>query len=189
MLDESPGIAEQPMEHGPAHDPVVMVVVGNPQAASRTAALAVHVAQEIAEIVGPGTGVELVELAPLATELASWGDPAVAAVKEQVLRASTLVVASPTYKASFTGLVKLFLDQFAHGELGGLPTVPVMTGGSMQHALAVEVHLKPVLVEIGASCLTRGLFVGGPDVDAPDQAVAEWLAESRAVLQRVFMGA
>jgi FMN reductase len=59
----------------------------------------------------------------------------------------------------------------------------------MQHALAVEVHLKPVLVEIGASCPTRGLFVGGPDVDAPDRAVAEWLGESRAVLQRVFMGA
>jgi FMN reductase len=177
------------MEQGAAHDPLVVVVVGNPQAASRTAALAVHVGQELAEIVGPRTGVELIELAPLATDLTSWGDPTVSALKDQVLRASALVVASPTYKASFTGLVKLFLDQFGHGELAGLPTVPVMTGGSMEHALAVEVHLKPVLVEIGASCLTRGLFVGGADVDTPDQAVADWLAESRPVLQRAFMGA
>ena len=80
------------------------------------------------------------------------------------------MVASPTYKAAYTGLLKLFLDQFDHDELAGVPTVALMTGGSPAHALAVEVHLRPVLVEIGASLPTRGVFLAGPEVDDPDRS-------------------
>ena len=95
-----------------------------------------------------------------------------------------LVVASPTYKAAYTGLLKLFLDQFAHDELGGLTTVPMMTGGSADHALAVDVHLRPVLVEIGASCPTRGLFVFGPAVDDPAPTIDARWATAGPVLSR-----
>lgn len=96
------------------------------------------------------------------------------------------MVASPTYKASFTGLVKLFLDAFAHDELGGLPTVAVMTGGSPDHGLALQHHLVPVLVEIGASCPTRGLYVSGPAVDDPEATIEAWLATAGPVLARAL---
>ncbi len=103
-----------------------------------------------------------------------------AELKATVLGADRLVVASPTYKAAYTGLLKLFLDQFGHGELGGVATVPLMTGGSRDHSLAVEVHLRPVLVEIGASCPSRGLFLGGPEVDDPGPAVTAWWDDAGA---------
>ena len=57
---------------------------------------------------------------------------------------SALVVATPTYKASFTGLLKIFLDQIDAGELAGIPTVALMTGGSDAHALAVLTRVAPV---------------------------------------------
>ena len=58
-------------------------------------------------------------------------------------------------------------------ELAGRPVVPVMLGGDLRHSLAVEVSLKPVLVEIGASCPTRGLFLVDADYENP-AVLDEW---------------
>jgi FMN reductase len=159
----------------------VVVVVGNPQPRSRTRAAA----ELVAGFVADGGRIETIDLADHGAALLEWGSPVVAELKTTVLGGGRLVIASPTYKAAYTGLLKLFLDQFGHGELGGVPTVPMMTGGSRDHALAVEVHLRPVLVEIGASCPTRGLFLGGPEVDEPGPAVSAWWEDAGPALDRV----
>jgi FMN reductase len=156
----------------------VVVVVGNPQAASRTRTAA----EAVAALVADGGAVRTIDLAEHGPALLEWGSPVVADLKATVLGASALVVASPTYKAAYTGLIKLFLDQFGAGELGGIPTIPVMTGGSAIHGLAVEVHLRPVLVEIGASCPTPGLFIWGPSVDDPEPVIATWWETARPML-------
>lgn len=150
----------------------ILVVVGNPQAASRTATAGRAVGDRLASI--SGAPVELIELAELGPALLGWGDPAADALKARVLAASALVVASPTYKAAYTGLTKLFLDRFDKDQLAGTPTVAFMTGGSAAHSLAVDVHLTPVLVEIGASCPARGLYLYGDQLDAPDGAIDAW---------------
>jgi FMN reductase len=66
-------------------------------------------------------------------------------------------VASPTYKATYPGLLKSFLDWFSTTGLAGVTVVPVMVGAAAQHALAVKTHLRPLLVELGATVPTRGL--------------------------------
>lgn len=89
-----------------------------------------------------------------------------------------MVVASPTYKASFTGLLKLFLDRFPSNALDGVVAVPLMLGAGPAHALAPEVFLKPVLAELGAVLPTRALYL--PDTSYDDPAAYEpWLAGSR----------
>jgi FMN reductase len=140
--------------------------------------------QELARRVG-ASGCTSIDLADHAASLTSWNDPEVAGLKQSVLGAGMLVVASPTYKASFTGLVKLFLDRFDRDELGGLPTVALMTGGDPGHSLAVEVHLKPVLVEIGASLPTRGIYLTGAAIDDPAPVFAEWFRASERALHTV----
>jgi len=120
--------------------------------------------------------VAVVELAELSAGLFAWGDPSVGAAKQTVLSSDVLVVASPVYKASFTGLLKAFLDQFGQDELSALATVPLMVGGGAVHTLAVEQQLRPVLVEIGASCPTRGLFVQDDSLDTLDSQLSGWLA-------------
>jgi FMN reductase len=159
-------------------------VVGNPKPASRTAIAAALVARELERLVGTGLEPDVIDLAEHGRSLLGWGDPAVAALKARVLSAPALVVATPTYKATYTGLLKLFLDQFDAGELAGVVTVPLMTGAATLHALALDVHLVPVLVEIGASCPVRGPFLAGPDVDDPSSAVESWMGRSRDVLAR-----
>jgi FMN reductase len=57
------------------------------------------------------------------------------------------------------GLLKLFLDQIPTDGLAGVVAVPLMLGAGPGHALAPELFLKPVLVEAGATCPTKALFV------------------------------
>src|ERR1700712_5715754 len=126
---------------------MTVVVVGNPKPNSRTRAGAELVAEKLT-----GTDPEhVIDVVDLGAGLLGWGDPKVAEAKEIVKSAKSLVVASPTYKATYTGLLKLFLDQFGAGSLGGAIAIPLMLGAGPAHALAPELSLKPVLVEIGAS--------------------------------------
>ncbi len=70
-----------------------------------------------------------------------------------------LVLASPTYKATYTGLLKVFLDRLGHRALAGKYAIPLLVMGGAQHALAVEIHFRPLLVELGAIVPTPGLAV------------------------------
>lgn len=132
-----------------------IVVVGNPRPASRTRRCAELVVRRLTGE-EPAACLELAELGP---RLLGSGDPAVAAATRVVATADLAVFASPTYKATYTGLLQLFLEQFGAGELTGLPAVALMLGGAPQHALAGERALKPVLSEIGCSCPAPALFV------------------------------
>lgn len=134
---------------------MVVVVVGNPKPRSSTRAAAELLAQKLT-----GAPPEVViDVIDLGAGLLGWGDPAVAQAKQTVLESDLLVVASPTYKATYTGLLKLFLDQFGQGELAGTTTFALMLGAGPTHALAPELTLRPVLVEIGASCPAPSLYL------------------------------
>jgi FMN reductase len=150
------------------------VVVGNPKPASRTLDAATRVAERLA-----GRPADLVlDLVELGPGLLGWGDEAVGRAVTQVQQASWVVVASPTYKATYTGLLKLFLDQFAAGSLSGVVAFPLMLGGAWSHALAPEVFLKPVLVELGASCPVTSLYLLDTDYESP-AGLAEWIESAR----------
>lgn len=156
---------------------VTAVVVGNPKPASRTLAAATYVAREL-------SGAEpdlVVDLATLGPAILDWADPTVADLVKQVGAADLVVVASPTYKAAYTGLLKLFLDRFAGGTgLSGL-AVPLMLGGSPAHSLAPETTLRPVLTEIGGTVPGRALYVVDDQHDDP-AAYADWLAATRPLV-------
>ncbi|MFI9815457.1 NADPH-dependent FMN reductase [Saccharothrix variisporea] len=166
---------------------VVGTLVGNPRPASRTlnAALALreavsHALRLRGEEVTPNG--PLVDAADLAPEVFTPGSTAVRAALDTLSTADVLVVASPTYKATYTGLLKSVLDQAPGGWLRGKTAVPLLVAAADKHALAVEVHLKPLLAELGASVPGRGLFVNESAL-AADQTVlitelGDQLAES-----------
>ena len=154
----------------------IAVVVGNPKPASRTLAAATRVARELA-----GREPDLVvDLATLGADLLDWSSAEVAALVDEVGKADLVVVASPTYKGTYTGLLKLFLDRFAGGTgLTGL-AVPLLLGGSPAHTLAPELTLRPVLTELGATVPGRGLYVIDTEYDDPG-AYRAWLDATRPV--------
>jgi len=156
-----------------------VAVIGNPRLGSRTRQAAELVIERLSD--APPTAV--IELAELGPSLLEWGNAEVTAAKDEVLRAELLLIASPVFKASFTGLLKLFLDHFDAGELAGKPTIALLLGGSPAHTLVGEVHLKPVLNEIGASCPTPALYLIDTEWDT-SPALDGWLPTARRALHR-----
>jgi FMN reductase len=152
----------------------ITVVVGNPKPRSRTFDAAHLVAEKLT-----GSAPDLsIDLSDLGAALLDWSDPQVAELVAAVKASKVVVFASPTYKASYTGLLKLFLDRIAGGALAGVTAVPVMLGGHWQHGLASDLLLKPVLVELGATCPTRGLFLLESEY-AGGEALDTWLERAR----------
>ncbi len=162
------------------------VVVGNPKAESRTLRVALAVADVLAERLGDSAGRLVVDLAVVATELF---DPEARRVNEQVdaVAASDLIiVASPTFKATYTGLLKSFFDRYTTDALARSVAVAVMTGAAPIHALAPEIHLRPLLVELGASTPTRGLYVTEQQFDDLDAVVRPWAEVAGPILARAL---
>jgi FMN reductase len=161
----------------------VAVVVGNPKPASRTLHAATYLATRLS---GQDPDV-VVDLATLGAGLLDWSDPTVDALVADVSRADLVVVASPTYKATYSGLLKLFLDRFAPARGTGLhgTAVPLMLGAGPAHALAPELTLRPLLAEIGAPVSLRGLYVLDSAHDDP-AAYDDWLATARPVARALL---
>lgn len=156
---------------------MLVAVVGNPKPMSRTRAAA----ELISEKLTGAPPAAVIDVVDLGAGLLGWGDPAVAQAKKTVLEADVLVVASPTFKATYTGLLKLFLDQFGQGELDGTTTFPVMLGAGPQHALAPELTLRPVLTEIGASCPAPSLYLIDSEY-ATASALDDWVQLAKRYL-------
>jgi FMN reductase len=165
----------------------IAVVVGNPKPASRTLGAAVAVADALAKTAGAPPGHLIVDLAEHAARLFDWADPRLSRLTAEVAAADLAVFASPTYKASYTGMLKAFLDRYGPDGLAGTVAVPVMTGGWPGHLLAVEVHLRPVLVELGAVVPARGVYITEPELGDLDAAVDRW-ASTAAPLLRTALG-
>ncbi len=155
------------------------VVVGNPRPASRTLSAALHLHREL---VGREPDL-VVDIATLGTGLFDWSDPAIGDLVGEVGRADLVVVACPTYKATYPGLLKLFLDRFAAGQLSGV-AVPLMLGGGPAHALAPEHGLVPLLAHLGAVVPGAGLYVLDKQYDDP-AAYEQWLERARPVVHRL----
>jgi FMN reductase len=162
----------------------IAVVVGNPKPDSRTLRIAESLAQRIAETVG-GAELFTVDLATVAGRLFDWPSDELAELNASVAAADLVVVASPTYKASYTGLLKAFLDRYPNAGLAGTVAVPVMTGASELHAVAADVHLRPLLVELGASVPTRSLYFVMTRMAELDTVLDEWVAANRFALELV----
>jgi FMN reductase len=79
-------------------------------------------------------------------------------------RASAVIIATPIYKASYSGALKAFLDLLPQKSLAGKVVLPIATGGSQKHLLAIDYALKPVLYALGATHVLSGLYVSDDQV-------------------------
>ena len=161
----------------------IAVVTGNPKPGSRTHGVALAVADALAKETGESADRLVIDLAEHASRLFDWTDTELTALTAEVAAADIAIFASPTYKATYTGLLKAFLDRYPNNGLAGVTAVPVMTGGWPGHLLAVEVHLRPVLVELGATVPSRGLYVTEPELADLDTAVGKLSATAAPLIK------
>lgn len=159
----------------------IVTVVGNPRPASRTHTLARTLASELSRALDAEPPVE-VDLAELGAAVLDPEDERANAAIAEVLAGEVLVIASPTYKATYSGLLKAFLDRLGTGALAGSAAVPILLGGAPNHRLAVDVHFAPLLYELGARVPVRGLFVLEAEVTSFPETARQWAQAHSTVL-------
>jgi FMN reductase len=159
----------------------VLALIGNPRPDSRTHTLARLLCSAVALELDASK--DEVDLATLGAKVFAADDDAAREASIKVLAADVLVVASPTYKATYSGILKVFLDRFAGGSLAGAAAVPLLLGGAPNHTLAVDVHFTPLLLELGSSVPVRGLFVLESAVDTFGAFAEEWARQHAPALR------
>ncbi|WP_299539156.1 NADPH-dependent FMN reductase [uncultured Streptomyces sp.] len=148
---------------------VVLSLSGSPSAASRTSRLLRHLDARLEANRHEVVPLNVRDLPAEALLGADPGHPAIARVAGLVARADGIVVGTPVYKAAYAGILKALLDLLPQYALAGKTVLPLATGGSTAHVLAVDYALRPVLSSMGAAHITQGWFVldkeigSGPD--------------------------
>jgi len=166
----------------------ILVLTGSPSLRSRTSALALHVADELSLDAHDVDVLHLRGLPAQALLSADTADPAIAAAVRLVIAADAVVVATPIYKASYSGLLKVFLDLLPQAALQGKVVLPLATGGTVAHLLAIDYGLRPVLVSLGARHITTGRFVLDTHIDHLSGGPVLVDETSRACIARTVAG-
>lgn len=148
----------------------VLALIGSPSENSRTAAL-VDVALRYLNAYGFNT--EVVTPFSLPAEDLLYGrfnSLAVQQFLQQVQQSHGLIVATPVYKAAYSGALKTLLDLIPERGLHNKVVLPIATGGTAAHMLAVDYALKPVLTALKAGEILPGVFAIDKQITRPSQA-------------------
>jgi FMN reductase len=137
----------------------ILSVSGSPSVTSRTARLLDHVGVRLAAQGHQVTSLEVRTLPSEALLGADFGHPAIVAATELFDQADGVVIGTPVYKAAYSGLLKSLLDLLPQYALTGKTILPLATGGSTAHVLAIDYALRPVLSSMGARHIVQGWFV------------------------------
>ena len=158
----------------------IVAVSGGLQRPSRAATLAEH----LLDLIGEGVPCDqhLIELGELAPQLAGalWRSQLPETVERQlaaVEQADVLVVATPVYRGSYTGLFKHFFDFIDQDALVDTPILLAATGGSERHALVIDHQLRPLFSFFQARTLPLGVY-------ATDKDFADGCVQNEALMRR-----
>ncbi|WP_424184466.1 NAD(P)H-dependent oxidoreductase [Actinokineospora sp. G85] len=136
-----------------------LIISGSPSPTARPAAVAAHTREALARAGHTCAALCVRDLPTVALLAEDRRDPAIRDALRAVEEADGLVVVSPVYRAAHSGLVKSLLDLLPSGALAGKAVLPLATGGSQGHLVALDFVLRPLLFAVGATKVLPGHFV------------------------------
>ncbi len=136
----------------------IVSISGSPSQRSRSAWLLQLAHERLADDARSERVIAVRELPAGALLAADVGAAPIRLALDDVQRADVVIVATPIYKAAYSGLLKAFLDLLPQDALRGKTVLPLATGGSLAHLLALDYALKPVLAALGAREILDGVF-------------------------------
>lgn len=169
----------------------IVSISGSPSARSRSTWLMQLAQARLEGTARRSSTIAVRELPGDALLAADASAPAIRAAIDEVQRAQLVIVATPIYKAAYSGVLKLFLDLLPSDGLRGKTVLPIATGGTIAHLLALDYALKPVLSALGARDILDGVFAADAQLPAheaggyvPDDALVERLDRALQPLTR-----
>ncbi len=139
---------------------------GNLTRPSKTRAFVDHIAGQVAKGIGASSATfDIEDLGPSFGQARRFSDldPPARNIVEQLSGAAVLVVGSPTFKGSYTGLFKHFFDLLDPTSLKGKPVILAATGGGERHSLIVEHQLRPLFGFFEALTMPTAIYASDRD--------------------------
>jgi len=156
-------------------------------ASHSTASSTHHLAARAVELHGGGRVVDLATLDP-AGLLGTGRDDAVSGLLEEIAASHALVLVTPIYRATYSGLLKVLFDQLPPESLRGVPCVLAATAASPAHFLAVDTGFRSLVASLGGWSVPTVVYATPADLDADkrplarvDDALSAALSEADAV--------
>ena len=172
--------------------PNVVALAGSPSHPSRSFAV-LEYARRAVEKEGLSTAsINVRDLPPEVLIYGQFANPDLKAVNDLVVEAKGIIIATPVYKAAYTGVLKAYLDLLPQKSLAGKVILPIATGGTLGHLLAINYALKPVLSELGASHILAGVYVLDTQIQSYDETSVQLEEETEQILRsqlQEFVGA
>ncbi len=137
---------------------LVVSLSGSPAIKSRSGVVLEHAGHWLRAKGVDVTALRIRDFDPQDLIYAHFDSPQVLAFIEAVKQADGLLIGTPVYKASFSGALKTLLDLLPERALHGKVVLPLATGGSIAHMLAVDYALKPVLSALKCQEVLQGIF-------------------------------
>jgi FMN reductase len=125
--------------------------------------------QTLTQLAAHQVATQLLDLTSLPAEglLGRIKDAVIDAAIQQTLQANILILATPIYRATYTGQLKAFLDLFPQNSLRRMVVGLIATGGSSHHALAIDHGLRPLVASLGGLSAAQAVYVA--DGQFPDK--------------------
>ncbi|MDT7845559.1 NADPH-dependent FMN reductase [Streptomyces justiciae] len=163
----------------------VLSVSGSPSASSRTNRLLRHLDQRLTAQGHTVVPLDVRTIPADAVLGADFKHPAIVEATELFARADGVVVGTPVYKASYSGVLKALLDLLPQYALTGKTVLPLATGGTTAHVLAIDYALRPVLNSMGAAHIVQGWFTLDKDITLHEDGTLSLAAAARDALTQV----
>ena len=161
----------------------LLLLSGSPAVPSSSSRLLLYVGDKLALQGHRYSKLHVRDLPPAALLHADTSDPAIVAALAAVAAADAVVIATPVYKAAYSGILKAFLDLLPQDGLSGKLVLPLASGGSQSHMLALDYALRPVLHALNARQVLSSIYAtaqqlpwSGESGLVPDPEVAERVA-------------
>lgn len=167
------------------HD--ILAIAGSPSVSSRSSAVLSH-SKELLE--AQGLQVETFTIRDIKPEdlvLANFESPELQKFTDLVAEATGIMVATPVYKATYTGILKALLDLLPQYAFLNKIMFPIATGGTMTHLLSLEYSMKPLFAVLGATHIERGLFIVDSQMQRLDEGGIQLDAEIETRLQESLL--
>ena len=136
----------------------ILLLSGSPSTPSRSGRLLHHIGERLNERGERTVSIHVRDLPAQALMHADFSDPELQAAQQLIKQADAIVIATPIYKAAYSGLLKTFLDVLPQEGLAGKIVLPLAVGGGQSHMLALDYGLRPILQALGAHHVLQSIY-------------------------------
>lgn len=137
----------------------VLTIAGSPSNSSRSSSVLKFSRAVLEENGLDISHLSVKDIPPEDLVYANFESEAVKMAQSMIEQAQAVIIGTPVYKASYTGVLKALLDLMPQYALSGKTILPIATGGTITHLLSIDYAMKPLFSVLGATNILRGVFI------------------------------